>query len=159
MTDFPQLLRVLTAARVDFIIVGGAAATAHGSVRLTLDLDIVYLRTPENIERLVAALAFHAPYLRDAPAGLPFLWDAATLQRGLNFTLTTSLGALDVFGEIAGGGTYDRLLPDTLEIEVFGATCRCLTLSRLIDTKRAAGRARDFEAIAELEAIRDEQAG
>ena len=159
MTDFAQLLRVLADARVEFIIVGGAAATAHGSVRLTLDLDVVYARTPANHERLVAALAPYSPYQRDAPRGLPFRWDRATLQRGLNFTLTTLLGALDVFGEIAGGGTYERLLPDTIEIEVFGTTCRCLTLSRLIDAKRAAGRPRDFEAIAELEAIRDEQAG
>jgi predicted nucleotidyltransferase len=157
VTDFAQLLRVLADARVEFIIVGGAAATVHGSVRLTLDLDVVYARTPANHERLVAALAPYAPYLRDAPAGLPFRWDTDTLQRGLNFTLTTTLGALDVFGEIAGGGTYERLLPDTLEIEVFGTTCRCLTLARLIDAKRAAGRPRDLEAIAELEAIRDEQ--
>lgn len=47
MTDFNALLRLLTDNQVEFIIVGGAAATAHGSARLTLDLDVVYERTRE----------------------------------------------------------------------------------------------------------------
>lgn len=45
MTDFRALLEALTKAQVEFLLVGGAAATAHGSARLTLDLDIVYRRT------------------------------------------------------------------------------------------------------------------
>ena len=69
---------------------GGAAAIAHGSARLTQDLDIVYRRTPGNLDRLVAALAAHKPYLRGAPAGLPFVWDREVLQRGLNFTLIST---------------------------------------------------------------------
>jgi hypothetical protein len=35
--------------------------------------------------------------------------------------------------------------------------CRCLGLDRLIAVKRAAGRPKDLEAIAELEVIREEQ--
>ena len=50
MTDFRELLRLLTENKVDFIIVGGAAATAHGSARLTQDLDVVYGRDMENIQ-------------------------------------------------------------------------------------------------------------
>ena len=41
MTDFNALLRLLVENKVEFIIVGGAAATAHGSARLTLDLDLI----------------------------------------------------------------------------------------------------------------------
>lgn len=52
MTDFSGLLRALAEAGVEFILVGGAAATAHGSARLTLDVDVVYRRTPENLARL-----------------------------------------------------------------------------------------------------------
>jgi len=77
-----------------------------------------------------------------------------TLQHGLNFTLATTAGAIDLLGEIAGGGGYAELLPHTLQIQVFGATCRCLTLERLIELKRAAGRPKDYEALAELEALR-----
>jgi hypothetical protein len=79
------------------------------------------------------------------------------LERGLNFTVTTDLGALDLLGEITGGGRYADLLPDTIVIRVFGIECRCLTLDRLIEVKRAAGRPKDLEAIAELEAIREER--
>ncbi len=108
MTDFKALIRLLARQGVEFILVGGAAATAHGSVRLTEDLDIVYRRTPENINRLAACLAPHKPYLREAPPGLPFRLDADAIQHGLNFTLTTDLGALDLLGEITGGGRYRR---------------------------------------------------
>jgi hypothetical protein len=142
-----------------YILVGGAAATAHGSARLTQDLDIVYRRSEDNIHRLVAALAPYKPYLRGAPPGLPFAWDVRTIQRGLNFTLTTDLGALDLFGEITGGGRYEDLLPDCIPISVFDSTCHCLGLERLIQVKRAAGRPRDLEAVAELEAILEERTG
>ena len=66
VVDFPALLELLESGGVQFIIIGGAAATAHGSVRLTLDLDIVYERSPENIRRLVVALEPAEPYLRGA---------------------------------------------------------------------------------------------
>ena len=95
MTDFDSLLRVLKEAGVDFIIVGGVAAVAHGSARLTQDLDVVYSRDDVNIRCLAEALAGHSPYLRGAPDGLPFRWDIDTIHRGLNFTLTTDLGDLD----------------------------------------------------------------
>jgi hypothetical protein len=107
VTDFPRLLAALHDAGVRFIVVGGAAATAHGSARLSLDLDIVYERSPENIDRLAAALAPLDPYLRGAPSGLPFHLDADTIRRGLNFTRTTSAGWLDLLGEITGGGGYE----------------------------------------------------
>jgi hypothetical protein len=86
------------------------------------------------------------------PARLPFTWDAGRVSKGLNFTLTTSAGDLDLLGEITCGATYEALLPDTIVIAAFGIECRCLSLDRLI-VKRAAGRVKDFEAIAELEAL------
>src|SRR3974377_339514 len=86
MTDLAALLRCLTEAEIEYILVGGAAATAHGSARLTQDLDIVYRRSNENGRRLVSALAPHKTYRRGAPAGWAFIWDTRTVQRGLNFT-------------------------------------------------------------------------
>ena len=156
MTDFNALLRLLTENRVEFIIVGGAAATAHGSARLTLDLDVVYERSRENITRVVNALISIQPYLRGAPSGLPFGWSIETIEKGLNFTLITKLGALDLLGEVVGGGGYQQLLPETIKVEIAGVECLCLNLPRLIEVKRAAGRPKDLEVIAELEQIRDE---
>jgi predicted nucleotidyltransferase len=157
MIDFPKLLRLLTEHDVAFIIIGGVAAVIHGSSRLTQDLDVVYQRSTQNLTRLVQALAEQAPYLRGAPPGLPFQWSVATLSMGLNFTLETSIGPLDLLGEVTGGGSYEELLDHTIEIEVFGIRCRCLDLPALIRTKRAAGRPKDLEAIAELEVIWEEQ--
>lgn len=159
MTDFRALLRALSAGRVEYIIVGGAAATAHGASRLTQDLDVVYRRTRENVNRVVQALAPHNPYLRGAPAGLPFRWDERAVNAGLNFTLTTDLGALDLFAEITGGGRYEDLLPDSFTLRLYGVECLCLGLERLIQVKRAAGRPKDLEAIAELETILEEREG
>ncbi|HEV8530799.1 MAG TPA: hypothetical protein VGT00_05250 [Methylomirabilota bacterium] len=157
MIDLERALQELHRAGVEFIIVGGVAATIHGSARLTQDLDLVYARTPENIARLAAALAPHSPYLRGAPPGLPFRWDAETIRRGLNFTLTTALGDLDLFGEIVGGGGYADLLSHSQVVKVSGSEYRCLGLARLIHVKRAAGRPKDLEAVAELEALQEER--
>jgi hypothetical protein len=98
--DYSRLFDVLCSGGGEFILVGGAAANVHGSARLTQNVDIVYRRTGDNVGRLAAALAPFATYLRGAPAGLPFRWDAETIWRGLNFTLTTTLGPIDALGEI-----------------------------------------------------------
>jgi hypothetical protein len=156
MTDFAALLSTLGRSEVSYILVGGAAAIAHGSARLTQDVDIVYDRSPANLDRLVAALSGHKPYLRGAPPGLPFAWDRTTLLRGMNFTLSTTLGDIDLLGEIPGGGAYPDLIAGAIELQVFGTRCLSLSLPQLIRAKRAAGRPKDLEALAELEAIQEE---
>jgi hypothetical protein len=155
--DLLTLLRVLSTAGVDYIIVGGVAGNLHGALRTTLDLDVVYSRAPENLTRLVSALAPYQPYLRGAPPGLPFVFDEATLGRGLNFALVTVLGDLDLLGEIAGGGDFERLQTDAEVVQIAGLACRVVSLPRLIALKRAAGRGKDREALAELEALLEER--
>ena len=157
MIDFERLLGALVGRRVEFVIVGGVAATLHGSARLTADLDVVYERSSRNIGRLVTALAPLAPYLRGAPPGLPFRLDATTIVAGLNFTLTTSEGPLDLLGEISGGMRYADLLTHSRVVGLFGYRCRVIDLDTLIENKRAAGRPKDLEVIAELEIIREER--
>jgi hypothetical protein len=87
------------------------------------------------------------------------VFDERTLARGLNFTLTTSLGDIDLLGEIAGGGTYASLAEHAVVLDLYGHRCLCLDLPKLIEVKRAAGRPKDFEAIAELEALLQERGG
>lgn len=155
--DLVGFVRVLSTAGVDYIIVGGVAGNLHGALRTTLDLDIVYARSPENVVRLVEALAPYHPYLRGAPEGLPFVLDRATVERGLNFTLVTALGDIDLLGEIAGGGRFEALVGDADRIEIDEVTCRVVSLPKLIALKRAAGRGKDREALAELEALLEER--
>lgn len=155
--NFREILPLLLQHKVRFIVIGGGASIAHGLARATYDVDVVYARDAENIRNLAAALQAHQPYLRGAPPGLPFHWDERTIQAGLNFSLTTSLGKLDVLGEVSGGGNYEQLLPASEEMDVFGVRCRFVTLEKLIQLKRAAGRSKDLEIIAELQALLEER--
>src|SRR2546430_41760 len=148
VTDFEKALAVLTGGGVEFIVIGGVAGTLHGSAFITQDLDVVYSRSRENIRRLANALQPHQPYLRGAPAGLPFQWDERTIRGGLNFTLTTSFGDLDLLGEATGGGTYADLWPYSQEVAGFGVRFRLLNLDKLIVLKRAAGRPKDLQVLA-----------
>jgi len=54
--DAPALLEVLERHRVQYIVVGGYAAELRGSVRRTVDVDVVPRTTADNLERLAAAL-------------------------------------------------------------------------------------------------------
>jgi hypothetical protein len=71
----------------------------------------------------------------------------------LKVTLVTTLGDLDLLGQITAGGGYEDLLPHSVELELFGRRCRCIELAELIRVKRAVGRPKDFEALAELELL------
>jgi predicted nucleotidyltransferase len=153
---FKSLLEVLVRADVQFILIGGVAANLHGSARATFDLDLLYARSSRNFAALVTALSPLNPYLRGAPPGLPFRFDETTLANGLNFTLTTQLGDLDLLAEVPGGGTYESLLCGSTWIDLGDLKIRCATLEQLIFLKNAAGRPKDFESVAELKAIQEE---
>lgn len=96
------------------------------------------------------------PYPRGAPPGLPFIFDEGTLRAGLNFTLSTTAGDIDLLGSLDGVGPYENAIVHAAWIEVGGNRVAVLSLIDLIAAKRAAGRPKDFEAIAELEILRDE---
>jgi len=73
---------------VQFIIIGGQAAVLHGSAYLTADLDICYSRNKANLDKIVKALSPFHPVFRGAEEA-PFVFDAKSLQMGLNFTFST----------------------------------------------------------------------
>src|SRR5579859_2660197 len=122
MINFEAALKALSERGVNFVVIGGYAATLHGSAYLTRDLDICYERTPENMERLVSALRPYHPRLRGAPEGLPFLFDVQTLSNGMNFTLATDLGDIDLLGHLSGLGEFPAVALDAIP-------CRCLAAS------------------------------
>ncbi len=154
MLDAQAIVRPLKDQGVQFVVVGGLAMIAHGSAYLTKDLDICYERSPTNLAALVAALAPLHPYLRGAPPGLPFRLDVPTLQAGLNFTLTTDCGDLDLLGEVSGLGAYPQVLAQSDEKVMFGMTVRILSVDGLIAAKKAAGRGKDRQHLLELEELK-----
>ncbi len=143
----------MSEASVEYILIGGLAAIAHGSAYVTYDVDICYERSPANVERLCRALAPLRPTLRGAPKDLPFRFDPPTVLAGLNFTLETELGALDLFGEVAPFGQFPEVVEYSEIAELFGWRVRVLSLEALIRAKQAAGRSKDLLVIPELEAL------
>jgi hypothetical protein len=144
--SFRTLLSILNENKVEFILIGGLAGMAHGAAQATFDVDVVYARTQENIQRLCDALKSHEPYLRGAPPGLPFKFDAETVKRGLSFTLQTTHGALDLLG----GGFRRRKLPAAVafygndyafwfvdEVRQFGNTDSTETIGRATQGSRS----------------------
>jgi hypothetical protein len=89
-----QLLGPLVRHGVDFVLIGGMAGVAHGSNYPSFDLDVIYSRDRANIARLVSALEEIGVRLRGAPADLPFLLDARTIENDTNFTFVTPHGDL-----------------------------------------------------------------
>ncbi len=152
-TQIEAILTRLAEAGVDFVVIGGVAGLVHGSARVTFDVDICYKRTPENIRRLCDTLAPLNPRLRGAPEGLPFRFDPETVKAGLNFTLTTDLGAVDLLGEISGLGDYEGVKAASETLPLYGLEMSVLSLEGLLVAKRAADRGKDKEAIVELEAL------
>ncbi len=155
MIDFEKALVTLDNAQVRFVIVGGVAITIHGSAYVTFDLDFCYARDAENLLRLARALQLFNPRLRGAPVNLPFHFDEKTLRSGLNFTLTTDLGDIDLLGEVTGIGNYAEAIEVSMPVELFGRSFAVLTLDALIASKKAAGRPKDLQVLPELEALRE----
>ena len=154
--DPRPILDVLVAHEVDFVLIGGLAAIAHGSSRATFDLDVAYARSDENLERLAGALMDLGATLRGAQPGLPFRPDSQTLRRGLNFTFTTRAGPLDILGEPAGAPRYEELRRRSSIERISEVPIRVSSIDDLIAMKEAAGRPHDKVAAAELRVISDE---
>jgi hypothetical protein len=155
MNDVLRLLTALHEARVKFVVIGGVAATVHGSAYVTYHLDICYDRNRANLKLLAAALEQFHPRLREAPRNLPFRLDAETLWRGMNFTLATDSGDLDLQGELEGIGSFEQALALSEKVRLFQITCAVPSIEGLIATKRAASRAKDLLVLPELEALRE----
>lgn len=139
---FLRLLEVLVRHEVDFIIVGGVAASLEGAPVVTFDLDIVYETSPENIERLLEVLReIHARY-RD-PAGRQIPPDATRLERNPLNLFTTDLGPLDVLPAISGNLRFQDLIGRSNIHEVNGLEVRVLDLEAVIQAKEYANRDKD----------------
>ncbi len=147
--DLRALLTPLLRHGVDFVMVGGMAGLSHGSGYPSYDLDIVYARDRENIQRLVEALREIGVRLRGAPADLPFLLDAKTIENGSNFTFLTPHGDFDILGYADGMPSYEELRSDAPVRDILGLDIRVASIEHLIAMKRAANRPKDKVAVEE----------
>jgi len=153
--QFERVVQALCDSGVEFVIIGGVAATLHGSTTVTYDLDICYSRAVGNLSRLEAALAPFHPRPREFPDGVPFLWDAATLRNVTVLTLQTDIGEIDLLAEVTGLGDFSKARANAVLVEAFGREVSVLDLPALIRAKRAAGRPKDIAVLLELESLLD----
>lgn len=131
------------------------AAIGHGMNYATNDIDICYERSPANIKSLIAALISSKPKLRTPSGSIAFLFDEKTLKNGLNFTLDTDWGPIDLLGEIQDIGTYKDLMTSAVKIKFYNIMVDTISLDDLIRAKEIAGRTKDRLHLLELRAIRE----
>jgi hypothetical protein len=167
--DVGRIVEALDRHGVEYLFVGGIAATAHGAERLTADADTVVRRTAANLTATAAVLReLHAHLvvegLSDEEAkALPVHIDALMLARMEISTWRTDAGDLDVLVEIpAADGTrfsYEDLLPRSIDAPygVERITVRIAGLDDVIASKQWANRPKDHEALPELIALREVQ--
>ena len=157
MINLFEMARLLSEAGVEFVIVGGVAIRSHGGNYVTEDLGICYLRTNDNLKSVASVLTPLKPRPRNFPENLPYIFDWTTLQHGTNFTFETLMGDIDLLGEVKGVGSYDDLVPVSIQVELDGFPTRILSISSLIVAKRAAGRPKDEAGLVVLEALQAAQ--
>lgn len=153
MNDLTALLRRISDSGLDFVVVGGFAAVTHGSSYVTRDVDICAVLTPENIDRLRAALADLDPRHRLTPQRLSFLSHPTGNTPVSNLYLETRYGVVDVLTSVLGVGDFERLKREAEELEVDGVQFRVMSLPDLIAAKEALGREKDLLTAKELRAI------
>ena len=157
MINLFEMARLLSEAKVDFVIIGGVAIRSHGGNYVTEDLDICYHRTNDNLKKIADVLSPLHPRPRQFPENLPYIFDWTTLQHGTNFTFETSMGDIDLLGEVKGLGSYDDLVPESIQVDLDGNPTRILSIPSLIVAKRAAGRPKDQAGLIVLDALQAAQ--
>jgi hypothetical protein len=150
-------LRTLDRHAVRYVVIGGLGARLHGSPTVTNDTDICYDRSPENVERLAAALLELRARLRGVDEEVPFFPDAATIAAGDHFTFSTTAGNLDCMGTPAGVGGFRELAERAQAYDVEGLRVLVASIEDLIRMKRAAGRPKDLIEIDVLRAVQEER--
>ena len=143
--DPEEILRVLEAHGVRYVLIGGLAATLHGSPHVTTDADVTPQRDPANLRRLAEALDDLDARVRTegVPGGLPFDRSAAMLSRVSLLNLTTRAGDLDLTFEPAGTRGFEDLLRDAIHLDIRGINVPVASLADVIRSKEAAGREKD----------------
>ena len=157
MPDLEGLLQRLNDGHVEFVVVGGFAAVAHGSPLLTMDVDICCHFTPANLLRLQAALADLHPVHRLTPRKLPLALTEESCRVLKNLYLETDYGQLDCLGSVTGIGDFNAARDESVEVQTSAGPCRVLSLRALIRAKEAMGRLRDRETVVYLKALEERQ--
>lgn len=153
-----EIFRVLNKRRVEYVVIGGMAATLHGSHLRTGDVDICPARTTENLRQLAAALIDLDARIRtpDVPAGLPFACDAEFLARVQLLNLVTRCGDFDLSFIPSGTSGYEDLSQQAGAFDLGDVVVPVASLADVIRSKEAAGREKDRQQLPTLRLLMEE---
>lgn len=149
-----EILRRLTEAGVDFVVIGGIAVVLLGSARNTKDLDITFATDEANLEALGHVLQGLHARLRGVHEDVPFIPDARTLRQVSLLTLDTDAGWLDLLAAPPGGPPYATLRAHATELDLDGSNIRVASIDDMIAMKNTAGRLQDLADVDELQTIK-----
>ena len=158
MQQLNQLLARLIKAEVEFVLVGGLAASIHGSSLTTRDVDVCCSFTASNLLRIQHAFDDQHPVHRMRP-DLPIALTPEQCVHLKNLYIKTDLGVIDCLGSVLGVGEYDEVLKHSIEIELPVGKLRILDLDTLIQAKEAMGRPHDLLTVQHLKAVRQAEGG
>ena len=155
MFDPDEILRTLHRHRVEFVLIGGMAATLHGSDMVTFDLDVSPRSTKDNLERLASALRDLEAALRveGEPNAVAFDAHADLLERVQVLNLATRAGDLDIVVRPAGSTGYEDLRRDAMAISISGVPILVASLADVIRSKEAANREKDRAVLPALKRL------
>jgi predicted nucleotidyltransferase len=148
-----RLLQVFVDEKIDFVVVGGFAGVLHGSSLLTQDLDLCLLLTPNNVAKLRSILKDFHPKHRMTPKRLSFLEVPEDTSRLNNLYLETDLGTVDLISQVTGVGDFERVSRNAVKVELFGHSCKVISIEDLIRAKEAIGREKDIAMVKQLKVI------
>lgn len=158
MADFQpeSIFQALADHGVRYVLIGGLAATLHGSHLRTGDADICPARDPENLESLAAALKQMAARIRtsDNPEGVRFACDARFLESVQLCNLVTKYGDLDISFQPAGTEGFEDLARDAVIYRLGKLDVPTASLDDIIRSKEAANRPKDLQALPTLRTLR-----
>ena len=156
MQNLSELTRRLIASQVEFVLVGGFAAVAHGVMLVTLDVDICCRFNEPNLMRIQEAFADLHPVHRSRPdLALQLTPEQCAVLKNLH--LKTDLGVVDCLGEVLGVGNFDAVLENSVEVELPGGLCRIIDIEALIRAKEAMNRDHDRITVKHLKEIIKQQ--
>jgi len=148
------LLECLIEADVEFVLVGGLAAVVQGAPVTTMDVDIVYNQSSDNISKLINFLKSVGAIYRRPDDVVIEPREEDLIGKG-HALLMTRLGPLDVLAVIEAEKGYEDLLPHSVEVEFRGHSIQVLDLKTLVDLKESSKDPKDKQRLPVLrEALR-----
>ena len=157
-SNFLDILSQLHDHHVEFVIVGGVAASLHGGSRVTFDLDVVPSLAQESWQAAVDLLWSLGARPR-IPEPLDRIRDAEQVRRwrtdkgmlALNFRAPDGSTEVDLL--VSESDTFDALRQRAVKVTVGERTFLVASIDDLIKMKQRAGRPQDLLDIAELQDI------